>query len=79
MIAIVGPSGSGKTTLFRLLLGLLHPTGGSAVLTGGGEAYDQTKRQIEADLKLVDVVTGNSRFKNTESSRNPVSQRYNRF
>lgn len=40
MIAIVGPSGSGKTTLFRLLLGLLHPTGGSAVLTGGGEALD---------------------------------------
>lgn len=40
MIAIVGPSGSGKTTLFRLLLGLLRPTGGSAVLTGGGEALD---------------------------------------
>ena len=34
MIAIVGPSGSGKTTLFRLLLGLLRPTG------GGGEALD---------------------------------------
>ena len=40
MIAIVGPSGSGKTTLFRLLLGLLRPTGGSAVLTGGGEALE---------------------------------------
>lgn len=40
MIAIVGPSGSGKTTLFRLLLGLLRPTGGSAVLTGGGETLD---------------------------------------
>lgn len=39
MIAIVGPSGSGKTTLFRLLLGLLHPTGGRAVLTGGGEDF----------------------------------------
>lgn len=40
MIAIVGPSGSGKTTLFRLLLGLLRPTGGSAVLTGGVETLD---------------------------------------
>lgn len=34
MIAIVGPSGSGKTTLFRILLALLHPTGGAAELVG---------------------------------------------
>lgn len=35
MIAIVGPSGSGKTTLFRVLLGLLRPTGGVAEIVSG--------------------------------------------
>lgn len=35
LIAIVGASGSGKTTLFRLLLGLLHPSFGSAELLSG--------------------------------------------
>ncbi|MBQ7871921.1 MAG: ABC transporter ATP-binding protein [Oscillospiraceae bacterium] len=35
MIAIVGPSGSGKTTLFRILLGLLRPTGGTAEIVSG--------------------------------------------
>ncbi len=38
MIAIIGPSGSGKTTLFRILLGLLHPSGGAALLEGGGSS-----------------------------------------
>ena len=37
MVAIIGPSGSGKTTLFRILLGLLQPTEGSAVLIGPEE------------------------------------------
>lgn len=35
MVAIVGHSGSGKTTLFRILLGLLHPDAGSALLVSG--------------------------------------------
>lgn len=35
MVAIIGPSGSGKTTLFRILLGLLQPTDGTAELIGG--------------------------------------------
>lgn len=37
LIAIIGPSGSGKTTLFRILLGLLSPTGGTAELDFDGE------------------------------------------
>ena len=34
MVAITGPSGEGKTTLLRMLLGLVEPTGGTAVLNG---------------------------------------------
>lgn len=34
MVAIVGPSGSGKTTLFRILLGLVQPSEGTATLIG---------------------------------------------
>jgi len=40
MIAIVGPSGSGKTTLFRIMLGLLSPTGGSATVQVGEKVFD---------------------------------------
>ena len=38
MVAIVGPSGSGKTTLFRILLGLVQPTEGTAMLIGPEES-----------------------------------------
>ncbi len=37
LIAIVGPSGSGKTTLFRILLGLLSPSGGIAQVHCDGQ------------------------------------------
>ena len=40
LIAITGPSGEGKTTLLRLLLGLVEPGSGAAVLLGGsGREY----------------------------------------
>ena len=40
LIAVIGPSGEGKTTLLRLLLGLVEPGSGRALLAGGsGKQY----------------------------------------
>jgi zinc/manganese transport system ATP-binding protein len=33
-VAVIGPNGAGKTTLFRLLLGLIRPSGGELELFG---------------------------------------------
>lgn len=47
IIALIGTSGEGKTTLLRLLLGLIHPVQGSALLlTGDGKSIP-----INADVR----------------------------
>lgn len=46
-IALVGPSGEGKTTLLKLLLGLIKPDSGKAVISAGGDSLaisDSTRR-----------------------------------
>jgi len=44
VFGLLGPNGSGKTTTLKLLLGLLHPTKGRAVVLGG----DSTNTKISA-------------------------------
>ena len=39
MIAVTGQSGAGKTTLLRLLLGLIKPQAGQAILKGANGSY----------------------------------------
>ncbi len=48
MFAIVGPNGSGKTTLFRMLCGIMKPSGGTARILGHDihTGMEQIKRQI---------------------------------
>lgn len=46
VFGLLGPNGSGKTTTLKLLLGLLYPTKGRAVVLGGDGADPRINRRI---------------------------------
>lgn len=77
VIALVGPSGEGKTTMMRLILSLIPPHGGTAVLCGkSGKPEGETANRIElcvSTRKLFSYVPqGNTMFSGTiaENMRN---------
>lgn len=49
IVALVGPSGEGKTTMIRLMLGLIHPDGGVALLRGA----DGKEIEMNADSRYL--------------------------
>ncbi len=46
VFGLLGPNGSGKTTTIKMLLGLLHPTKGHAVLLGGDGADPRINARV---------------------------------
>jgi ABC-2 type transport system ATP-binding protein len=60
----LGPNGAGKTTTLRMILGLVHPTGGTATI--GGISY----RQLRAPLTHVGAALESSSFHPARTGRN---------
>ncbi len=59
----LGPNGAGKTTTLRILLGLVHPTAGSATIDG--RAY----RELDAPIHHVGAVLETSNYHPKRSGR----------
>lgn len=73
IVALVGPSGEGKTTLLRLILALLRPQSGKAVLYGGTKPAGNVMPLTPSARKLFSYVPqGNTMFSGTiaENIRN---------
>ena len=46
IFGLLGPNGSGKSTTIKMLLGLLHPSGGSISLLGGRPSDVAVRKRI---------------------------------
>src|SRR6188768_4130987 len=63
IFGFLGPNGAGKTTTIRMLLGLLHPTSGTARVLGhdiasGSIAIRAATGYLPGGIALYDTLTG---------------------
>ncbi len=52
IVALVGPSGEGKTTMIRLILGLIRPESGQAVICPAGGDADLVGKQSAHEVEM---------------------------
>jgi ABC-2 type transport system ATP-binding protein len=64
VFGLLGPNGSGKTTTLKMLLGLLHPTKGHALMLGG----DATNPKINAHIGFLPEESYLYRFLNARET-----------
>lgn len=84
VVALLGPNGSGKSTTIKLLLGLIRPTAGQAVVLGKPAGHRATLRRVgylpeetrlfpfltaEETLRFFGSVAGLSRRERAEAAR----------
>ncbi len=73
----LGPNGAGKSTTIRLLLGLIHPTAGRALVFGrdahsDGVAARREVGYLPGDLRLADRLTGQEQLDSLAHLRGSV-------
>jgi ABC-2 type transport system ATP-binding protein len=79
VFGFLGPNGAGKTTTIRLLLGLLHPTSGTAELFGRdatreGTAIRRRVGYLPGDLELYENLNGHELLRFFARMRGDVPQ-----
>lgn len=81
IFGFLGPNGAGKTTAVKLLLGLVHPTGGEAMVLGAPAGDVETRRRVgylpelfrfQGWLTAREVLLLHCRLSKLPSSRWPV-------
>ncbi len=78
IFGVIGPNGAGKTTTMRLMLDIIRPTSGRAIVLGqdprsGGSALRRRIGFLPGDLRLEGRVTGRALLRHYEQISGPVA------